>query len=201
MRIILADDHQLFRDGLRIMLESVPDYQIVAEVGEATELKEHVSRLQPDLVILDYRMPGGGTVTVLEYIKQRFPNIKVIVLTGVNSSTLFQQLMDSHADGVLLKEISAEEMLAAVRKVIAGRKAFSPTVQNTVLSTGSELTAREFQVMDLVVEGLNSQEIAERLNLSPKTVENHRYSLMKKLELRNTVDLIHYVRKHGLLDG
>lgn len=201
MRIILADDHKLFRDALRVVLETVPDYEVVAEVGNAPDLKEAVSRLQPDLVIQDYRMPGGGTVAVLEYIKQRYPEIKVIMLTGVDSGALFQQLLDSNADGVLLKEISAEETLASIRKVMSGKRALSPGVSEQALPGRPDLTTREFQIMELVVEGLNSAEISARLNLSAKTVENHRYSLMKKLDLKNTVELVHYVRKHGLLEN
>jgi DNA-binding NarL/FixJ family response regulator len=201
MRIILADDHKLFRDALRVVLETVPGYEVVAEVGNAPDLKEAVSRLQPDLVIQDYRMPGGGTVAVLEYIKQRYPEIKVIMLTGVDSGALFQQLLDSNADGVLLKEISAEETLASIKQVMSGRRALSPSVSERALPGRPDLTTREFQIMELVVEGLNSTEISARLSLSPKTVENHRYSLMKKLDLKNTVELVHYVRKHGLLEN
>ncbi len=201
MRIILADDHKLFRDALRVVLETVPDYEVVAEVGNAPDLKEAVSQLQPDLVIQDYRMPGGGTVAVLEYIKQRYPEIKVIMLTGVDSGALFQQLLDSNADGVLLKEISAEETLASIRQVMSGKRALSPSVSERALPGRPDLTTREFQIMELVVEGLNSAEISARLNLSAKTVENHRYSLMKKLDLKNTVELVHYVRKHGLLEN
>ena len=201
MRIILADDHRLFRESLRVVLETIADYEVVAEVGNAPDLKESVSRLQPDLVIQDYRMPGGGTVAVLEYIKRRYPEIKVIMLTGVDSGALFQQLLDSHADGVLLKEMSAEETLAAIKKVMTGKRVLSPSIRERVLPDVPELTTREFQIMELVVEGLNSTEISTRLNLSPKTVENHRYSLMKKLELKNTVELVHYVRRHGLLEN
>jgi DNA-binding NarL/FixJ family response regulator len=201
MRIILADDHKLFREALRVVLETVPGYEVVAEVGDAPDLKEAVSRLQPDLVIQDYRMPGGGTVAVLEYIKQRYPEIKVIMLTGVDSGALFQQLLDSNADGVLLKEISAEETLASIKQVMSGRRALSSSVSERALPGRPDLTTREFQIMELVVEGLNSTEISARLNLSPKTVENHRYSLMKKLDLKNTVELVHYVRKHGLLEN
>ena len=201
MRIILADDHKLFRDALRVVLETVADYEVVAEIGNAPDLKEAVARLQPDLVIQDYRMPGGGTVAVLEYIKQRYPEIKVIMLTGVDSGALFQKLLDSRADGVLLKEISAEETLDSIRKVMTGKRAVSPTISERVGAQMSDLTAREFQIMELVVEGLNSTEISARLNLSPKTVENHRYSLMKKLDLKNSVELVHYVRQHGLLEN
>lgn len=199
MRIVLADDHILFRDGLKVVLETQPGHEVVAEVGDAQQLKAAVSELRPDLVIQDYRMPGGGAITTLEYIKRRFPRIKVIVVTGVESETLFQQLREARADGILLKEISAQETLESVRRVMDGKRVFSPSVQASILPERPSLTSREFQIAELVVEGLSSNEIAERLNLSSKTVENHRYNLMNKLGLRNTVELVHYVRKLGLL--
>ncbi len=201
IRIILADDHQLFREGIRVLLESVNEYQVISEADNAEDLKTQVVELQPDLVIQDYRMPGGGTISTLEYIKKRYPKIKVIALTGVHSGSLFQQLLDSHADGVLLKEISAQELLTAVRNVLRGEKVFSSTVREQVFAGKPDLSPREFQVLDLVVEGLNNNEISERLNLSPKTIENHRYNLMNKLGVRNAVELMHYVRKNGLLDS
>ncbi len=201
MRIVLADDHKLFRDSLKIVLETVSDYEVVAEVGNAPDLKEAVARLQPDLVIQDYRMPGGGALAVLEHLKQCFPEIKVVVLTGVDSGALLQQLLDSRADGVLLKEASAEETLASIKQVLSGQRTISAGVRERTLDERTLLTAREFQIMELVVEGLNSTEISERLNLSPKTVENHRYSLMNKLGLKNPVELVNYVRKHGLLEN
>lgn len=201
MRIILADDHKLFREGLRVVLETVTGYEVVAEVGNAADLKEEVARLRPDLIVLDYRMPGGGTVAVLEHVKLRYPEIKIIILTGVDSCALFQQLIDSRADGVLLKEMSAEETLESIKQVMSGKRVLSSCIGERALPGKPDLTAREFQIMELVVEGLNSTEISTRLNLSPKTVENHRYSLMKKLGLKNSVELVHYVRKHGLLEN
>ncbi len=201
IRIILADDHTLFRQGIRVLLESDVNFNVIAQVDTAQALQETVVEFQPDLVIQDYRMPGGGSISTLEYIKRRYPHIKVVALTGVHSGSLFQQLLDSHADGVLLKDISAEELLACVHKVMNGEKVFSDTVREQVFAGKPGLSPREFQVLDLVVEGLNNNEIGGRLNLSPKTIENHRYNLMNKLGVRNAVELMHYVRKNGLLDS
>ncbi|AWL10848.1 Chemotaxis response regulator protein-glutamate methylesterase [Saliniradius amylolyticus] len=199
MRIVIADDHQLFREGLKLILSSEPKWSVVAEVASAEELLKTVKAEQPDLVMLDYRMPGGGALSALEYIKKRYSNIKVIMLTGVQSRALFRQMTSCHADGVLLKEMSAGDMLKAVHTVLTGKKVYSPAVTDELGSLPPDLTAREFQVLDLVLAGLNSQTIAERLNLASKTVENHRYSLMQKLNVKNTVELMRYANQHGLL--
>ena len=200
-RIILADDHKLFRNGIRILLESVDGYEIIAEFDGAEELRRKVRVLQPDLVILDYRMPGGGSITTLEYIKDTLPKTKVIALTGVRSGSLFRHLIDSHADGIVLKDASGEELLESIQSVLAGKQMFSATVRDKVFRGKPDLTPREFQVLDMVVEGLSTNEIAERLELTKKTVESHRYSLSHKLGVRNAVELVHYVRENGLLDS
>lgn len=199
MRIVIADDHQLFREGLRLILSNESAWEVVAEVDNAEDLISSVKALQPDLVMLDYRMPGGGALSALEYIKKRYTDMKVIMLTGVQSRPLFLQMMAGKADGVLLKEMSAGELVKAVRQVLAGKKVSSPGVVQELGSDASDLTAREFQVLDLVLAGLNSNEIADRLSLSSKTVENHRYSLMQKLGVKNTVELMRYASRHGLL--
>ncbi|MEH6344871.1 MAG: response regulator transcription factor [Bermanella sp.] len=198
INIILADDHQLFREGIKTLLEAVAGYTVVAEVDNAISLKETIKTVSADLVLLDYRMPGGGALTTLTEIKKKFPKTKVIALTGVDSSSLFKQLINSSADGVLHKEISADELLQAVSDVLKGKKAYSARVKEQAIDQKPILSNREYQVLDLVVEGLNNNEIGERLNLSAKTIENHRYNLMNKLEVRNVVELMHYARKNGL---
>lgn len=201
LRIVLTDDHALFRNGIRLLLESVEGYEVVAEFNNADELQRKLRGLKVDLVILDHRMPGGGSIAALEYIKKVSLNTKVIVLTGVRSGSLFQYLIDSHADGIILKDASSEELLSAVIKVVSGEKVLSPSVQDSLLKGKPNLTPREFQVLNMVVEGLSTNEIAERLGLSNKTVESHRYSLSHKLGVKNAVELVHYVQEHGLLEN
>jgi len=198
INIILADDHQLFREGIKTLLEAVAGYTVVAEVDDAISLKEAIKKVPADLVLLDYRMPGGGALTTLTEIKKKYPEIKVIALTGIDSSSLFTQLINSSADGVLHKEISAKELLEAVSDVLKGKKAYSARIKEQAVNQKPELSNREYQVLDLVVEGYSNSEIGERLNLSAKTIENHRYNLMNKLEVRNVVELMHYARKNGL---
>lgn len=198
-RIVIADDHQLFREGLRLILSNEPTWQVVGEVENAEDLLNLVKAQQPNLVMMDYRMPGGGSLSALEYIKKRYSDIKVIMLTGVQSRTLFKQMTTCQADGILLKEMSGDELIKAVSRVLVGKRVTSESVAKELSNTAPELTAREFQVLDLVLTGLNSASIAERLNLSSKTIENHRYSLMQKLGVKNTIELMHYASRHGLL--
>jgi len=201
MKIFIVDDHQLFREGLRLLLETVPDYDVVAEFNDVSGLHEAVVEWQPDLVILDYNIPGGGSLAALETIKKRFLAIKVITLTGVQSGKLFKQLVAAKADGIFLKDMSAKTMLASVKKVLDGKQVFSEGVRHYISVANQELTGREFQIMDFIVAGLNSKEIADKLHLTIKTVENHRYNLMQKLGLKNPVELVHYAQKHGLLSS
>ena len=184
-----------------MLLENVQGYSIVGEYDNADELKRKVRSAHPDLIILDYRMPGGGSITALEYIKDILPETKVIALTGVRSGSLFRHLIDSQADGILLKDATGEELLESVHKVLSGEKVLSPTVRDKILKGKPDLTPREFQVLDMVVEGFSTKEIAERLSLTSKTVETHRYSLSHKLGVKNAVELVHYVRENGLLDS
>jgi len=201
VRIVIADDHILFRDGLKMMLEIEPNFEIVAEVDNAEMLRSVVKECSADLVILDYNMPGGGSISALEFIKKRYPDTKVISLTGVNSASLFQQMVSANADGILMKEMSAQEMISAIKKVLTGEQVYSATVKESLTFNQPKLTSREFQVMDLIVAGLSTNEIAEKLSLSAKTVENHRYNLMQKLELKNSVELTRYAQKQGWLSN
>jgi DNA-binding NarL/FixJ family response regulator len=199
MRILLADDHQLFREGLRTLLELEDTHQIVDEVDNTEALLESVQTHQPDLVIQDYRMPNGGAISVINTIKEQFPGIKLIMLTGVQSGDLYLQLIKSKADGILLKDVSAEFLLQAIDDVQKGERVFSPAVAELLKSKDMKLTSREFQVLEYVVEGLNNSEISDKLYLTSRTVENHRFNLMKKLNVHNVAELIKVVRDQGIL--
>ena len=200
MNIILADDHQLFREGLRALLELDPDYQIVSEVDNTDALLVNVARFKPDLIFQDYRMPTGGAISTINKIKKQFPDIKLIILTGMQSTRLFKQLIKSKADGILLKEVSAEFLLQAIKDVNKGKRVLSPSVAECLAFEKPELTSREFQVLELILDGLSSEKIASKLNISSKTIENHRYNLMHKLGVGNVMELLKYVHENDFLD-
>lgn len=199
MRIVLADDHRLFREGLCATLETVETYTVVEQVGTADALLETLKTTECDLVFLDYRMPGGGSLRALGTIKTDFLNTKVIVLSGADVSPLYQSFVDLNADGVLIKDISSTDLLESVSRVISGEQVIAAQISEFINNNQSELTLREFQVMELVVAGSNNTQIAKELGLSNKTIANHRYNLMQKLELKNSVELMHYAFNIGLI--
>ena len=199
MRIILADDHVLFREGLKLLLTSKPDMYVVAEIDNLSRVIEAVAVHDADLLILDYHMPGGESSAILSYCKQRYENLKVIALTGSKSGLILKQLQDANADAVLLKDSSAEELLTAIAQVSCGKKFISDSVQEHISKAQIDLTSRELQILQLIYQGISTTDIAQQLNLSPKTADKHRENIMRKLQVNNAVQLIHKVQQLQLL--
>jgi DNA-binding NarL/FixJ family response regulator len=198
LRIILADDHVIFRDGIKMLLSMVPGYQVVAEASNANELKQLVQANEPDLVMLDYHIPDGDSTAALAYIKQRYPQTKVVMLTAAQSGAVLQQLSDAGADGILLKEGSAEDMLSAIRRVVAGERVITPKARERMQNAAVDLTPREFQVLHLICEGHSSADISERFSLSVRTVDKHRENILRKFGVNNAAQLVSRTRELGL---
>ncbi len=198
MHIILADDHTIFRQGLALLLQAQPDYQIVAQADRLDGLAQLVHQHDPDLLILDYHMPGGESSAVLAYCKQRNPALKVIALTGAQSGMAYRQLIDARADAVLLKDATATELLRCIEDVMAGKHIVPEHVQRQADAVDHGLTPREQQILQLIYQGMATVEVAEQLHLSAKTVDKHRENLMRKLQVSNVVQLIHKARELGL---
>lgn len=197
VRIAIADDHAIFRQGLKLLLQSQANYQVVAEVASLDQVLPTLQTQEVDLLILDYHMPGGESSAVLAYCKQRYPELKIIALTGANSGVIFKQLRDAKADAVLQKEGSAEALLNCLQQVLTGRHQntlLSEEVEEQIAAADTDLTPRELQILALIYQGLATSEIAEQLSLSAKTVDKHRENLMRKLEVNNVVQLIHKVQ-------
>lgn len=201
MRIIIADDHTIFRDGLKLLLAQCPGYQVVAETGDAGALQALVQQHRPDLLIMDYNMPGGDSGAVLAYLKQRHAGLRVLVLTAERSGALLKHLADAGADGILLKEGSAEAMLAAVRAVAGGATVIPENVRAKIEETAIQLSEREFQVLHLICAGLANTAIAERFALSVRTVDKHRENLLRKLGVNNVVQLINKAQELQLFEA
>ena len=199
MRIILADDHALFREGLKLLFSSKLDMDVVAEIDNISQVAEAVTKYSADLLILDYHMPGGESSAILSYCKQRYPDLRIIALTGSKSGLILKQLQDANADAVLLKDCSAEELLTAVTQVCSGKKVISQSVQEYIDKIQVELTSRELQILQLIYQGFPTADIAQQLNLSPKTADKHRENIMRKLQVNNAVQLIHKVQELQLL--
>lgn len=201
VRLLLADDHQIFRDGLKLLLQTFQQVELVAELCSLAELQQSVKASQPDLLLLDYHMPGGDTSAEIAYLKQRQPTLKIIVLTGSQSPQLLQQIEQAQADGILQKNGDARELQQAIHSVMAGQRYIAANVSTLLAEAELALTPREFQIMKLVCDGLSNAQIAEALHLSPKTTDKHRENLMRKLNVNNVAQLIKKALQMGITDS
>ncbi|RUP27707.1 MAG: response regulator transcription factor [Curvibacter sp.] len=198
--LLLADDHTLFREGLKLLLGTMPGVRIVAETGELSSLKALVQQHQPDLLLLDYHMPGGDTAALAQYLRQRYPAMRLVMLTGAASPWVLRQLVDLGADAVLLKALDARTLQASLSEVLAGKRVLPPEVQALMAQPQIELTRREMQILKLVYDGLSNAAIAELLSLSPKTVDKHRENFMRKMGVSSAPQLVRKVHELRLFE-
>ena len=200
IQIAIVDDHAIFRDGLALLLNQQPDFVVSWQAGDNQSLLDNVRTNQPDLIIMDYHMPGADTGATLSYLKKRYPSIKTLFLTATTSGVLLQQLIKLNPDGILLKESGGNVLLSAIKTVLGGGQLISDKVQELVMQDSFSLTKREFQVLHLICSGMGKTEIAQSLNLSKGTLAKHRENLMRKMSVNNTVKLINMVNRLGLFE-
>ncbi len=211
--ILLADDHSILRTGLRSILDSQPNLEVIAEVDNGLDAVKAAISLKPDLLITDISMPKkNGTDTIFE-LKKRLPEIKVITLTMHTGEQYIHAALTAGANGYILKDDSHKELLAAINNVLNGKIHLSPSICSNVVNrylnnsgtaspikTKEILTRREKEVIKLIAEGYRSKDIAEQLSISIKTVEKHRSNLMKKLNLHSISSLTNYAIQNGLVN-
>ncbi|MEW6745892.1 MAG: response regulator transcription factor [Planctomycetota bacterium] len=212
IRILLADDHEILREGLRSLLEKQPDMEVVADVGDGRTAIRQARELQPDVIVMDIGMPDLNGIEATRLISAEGSHCRVICLSVHRERRLVTAMLQAGASGYLLKTTAAKELVDAVRAVAAGQAYLSPSIAQDVVqhhvramaSNGagafSTLSEREREVLQLIAEGYQSKEIAERLHVSPKTVLAHRESLMKKLKLDSTVALARYALREGIAE-
>ncbi len=210
-KIILADDHPIVRRGLRAVLEAEKGFTLIAEAGDGLEAVRMVENLQPDILIADMMMPGLTGLEVTRQVKHRVPNTKVIILSMHATESYVLEALRNGANGYVLKDSAAEELIRAILEVLDGRRFLSSQLSERAISSYIEkaessavdsydsLTTREREVLKLAAEGSTNNEIAERLFISPRTAETHRANLMKKLNLSNHTELIRYAIRRGVL--
>ena len=209
--ILVADDHGIVREGIRRLLEAEPDLRVCAEAADGREAIEQIEKNEPDVVILDIGMPGLGGLEALGRIRARHPKMKAILFSVREDSPLIQSAVALRADGYVLKSGRPGEIIAAVRAVTTGGSYFSPQIAREIVeqirSPGqgdpepfSVLSAREREVLHLIAEGMSAKEIASDLEISTKTVEAHRTSMMRKLGVRKATELVRYALRHGLIE-
>lgn len=197
-QIVLADDHAMFRAGVRKLLERVEGVSIMGEVGDGLELLDFLKTHTPDLILLDISMPHMRGLEAMREIKRYHPEVKVLILTMHRKKEFVRQALMDGADGFLLKEDPAPELVRALEAVRRGEKCLSPLLTDVLISLQREegkkevLTAREREVLKLLAEGKRAQEIAELLFISVNTVRRHRYNIMEKLNISTMAELVKY---------
>jgi len=199
-RVFLADDHGVFRDGVRLLLTQDPAYEVVGEISDLGGLLDALRDARPDLLLIDYHMPGGDSCALVSHLKHTRPELRIVFLTGSSSATLLKQMADMRADAVLLKDGSAAEMQAHLRAVMAGARVIPPAVALLIEQSEGLLTRRELQIVKLIGDGLSNADMAVRLSLSPKTVDKHRENLMRKLEVNSVAQLLRKAHVMGWLE-
>jgi two-component system response regulator NreC len=208
--IVLADDHQVVRQGLRALLESEPTFTIVGEASDGLQAIELVTTLKPCVLVVDLMMPGLGGLEVTRQVKKHQPDLRVVILSMHASEAYVLEALRNGAAAYVLKNASADDLVRAVHEVSGGRRYLSPPLSERAIEAYSEktvtsvdryetLTTREREVLQLAAEGNSHLAIATRLGISPRTAEVHRANLMRKLELRNQTDLIRYAIRRGLI--
>jgi len=211
--VLIAEDHALLRAGMRALLSTEAGIEVIAEVDNGKDAINMACTVNPDIVLMDLNMPGIHGLAAIAEIKRRAPDIKILVITMHKTDEYIQEALRSGASGYILKESGHDELRTAIRTVLAGKVYLSPDVSERVVSrfisggtaspttttAGDTLTLREREVLKLVAEGHGNKRIADYLNLSVKTVEKHRSSLMRKLGLKNAAMLAAYAVNNGIL--
>lgn len=207
--VLVADDHKIFRDGVRRILEDGGSMKVVAEAADSRQAIQLVGEHEPDVVLLDIRMPGRGPLETVQEIKTRSPKTRVLMLTAQPEDFFAVRVLRAGADGYLTKDAGSNELREAIRRVVQGRKYISPALAETIaLSVDSDtaaaphlsLSRRELEVMVKLAQGRTVQEIADELALSPKTVSTYRTRVLEKLHLSSNADIVRYAIRVGLVE-
>jgi len=216
IRILIADDHPLFRDGLRALLESVPDMQVIGEVATGNEVMAQAKALQPDVILMDIKMPGLNGIEATRRILQASPHIRILVITMFEDDESVFAAIRAGARGYLLKGAVQEETLRAIRAVASGEAIFGPAIAERLMhyfgstrpmgKSGpaqffSELTDREYEILALLAQRKSNAEIAAHLVLSPKTVRNHVSNILSKLQVADRTEAMRAAWTAGLGQG
>ncbi|MFT5222819.1 MAG: DNA-binding NarL/FixJ family response regulator [Glaciecola sp.] len=215
IRILIADDHELFRRGLRMVLDDEPDIDVIAEAGDGKTAVQMVVDEAPDVVVMDVRMPQMSGIDAAREMKERNPAVKVLMLTISDDEDDLYQAIKAGANGYLLKEISIDEIGNAVRAVHGGQSLISPSMASKLLNEFASmikkeeekaqvptprLTPREMEVLQHVAQGMNNREIAKTLFISENTVKNHVRNILEKLQLHSRMEAVVYAVREKLLE-
>jgi two-component system, NarL family, response regulator NreC len=213
IRVLLADDHTILRAGVRMMLNAQPDIEVVGEASDGRHAITEAQRLQPDVILMDITMPDLNGIEATRHVKRLLPDVRVLVLTMHENEEYLFQVLRAGASGYMLKEAADTELISAIRIINNGSFYLSSSAQSMMVGdylqrvrsgeerdSYSELTEREREILKHVAEGYTNNQIAERLFISPKTVDTHRTHIMDKLNLHSRAELVKYAMRRGLLE-
>jgi two-component system response regulator NreC len=213
IRVFLIDDHQMVREGLRVLLQKEPDIEIAGQAQDGRQGLREVQGALPDVVVMDLMMPGLNGLEATRRIQRASPQVDVVILSMYSTQEHVYQALHAGASGFVAKEEAPEELVTAIRTVCAGKVYLSPTIRRDKIQAYirraeagqasdayQDLTPREREVLQLIAEEHTTKEIAQLLDISPKTVETHRSHLMNKLDIHTTAGLTRYAISHGIVD-
>ena len=212
IRVLLADDHTVVRYGLRMLVETAEDMEVVGEAANGREAVELTRQLIPHVAVLDVIMPHLNGLDTARRIPREAPQTRILILSSYAHDHFLEQAFAACVSGYLTKETAASELIKAIRTVVAGKQFFTPSISKKVVElapsrtaahrvgfSNKPLTARESEVLQLIAEGDSNKTIAEKLHISIKTIEKHRQSVMQKLNIHETAGLTRYAINHGMI--
>ncbi len=205
IRLVLADDHAVVRSGLRMLLDSEPDFEVVAEASDVESAKRYVRGHHPKVLVLDLNMPGGSSLEAIPILREESPNTQIVVLTMQQEPAFAREALGAGALGYVLKEAADDELVEAVRNAAVGESYLNPKLGARIASEPppgppDDLSKREVDVLRLIALGHTNSEIAEQLFLSVRTVETHRSHIQQKLRLSTRAELVDYALKRKLIN-
>jgi DNA-binding NarL/FixJ family response regulator len=214
--IVIADDHKIFRDGLKLLITTLSGIQVIGEAENGKVLRKVLSAVEPDIVVLDINMPMEDGISVSHYIRRKYPNIRIIAMTVYNDSYTIEKMFDAGAQGYLTKDVTRKEFDKAIREVMNGKRYITPEAENVYESNKhllsdihkfgnnapirlDDLSNRELEILKLIANGHTNKSIALKLDISPRTVETHRSRLLQKLKVNNTSELFYKLSKYNII--
>lgn len=214
IRVLLVDDHTMFRETLRLMLDNESDIDVVGELGDGTQIQETVARLMPDVIVMDVNMPNVNGIQATSSLLNRFPQVRVVALSGYGHRQFVMEMLDAGATAYVVKSSASKQLVHAICSAAQGRIYLCPEAAGTLVEVSrrgsaaslgdhgkqKRLGRRETEVLRLLAQGRSSPQIGETLHISPSTVDVHRRNIMNKLELRTVAELTKYAIRSGLTD-